>query len=228
MSETLDPVAMELDQRQLAERLLAQAGEQGVEPVGPNGLLAEMTEHLGYDERDPSGRGRGNSRNDTRAKTVLTEIGPVEIELPGDVKSSFGPQIVKKRPRRLTGIAEIVLSVTAKGLTAGELAAHFADVYGDTISRITDEVVAEMGEWCNRPLCGGLKGLPEAITRVWDRAIVRPSSVILVGLMGAQPSSSGPLVMVTSPRGPGTVLCGGVFGALATVTIRVAIAESIA
>ena len=84
MSETLDPVAMELDQRQLAEQLLAQAKEQGVELVGPNGLLnqltknvletaldAEMTEHLGYDKHDPAGRGSGNSRNGIRAKTVL-------------------------------------------------------------------------------------------------------------------------------------------------------------
>jgi len=170
MSETLDPVAMELDQRQLAEQLLAQAKERGVELVGPNGLLnqltknvletaldAEMTEHLGYHKHDPAGRGSGNSRNGTRAKTVLTEIGPVEIEVPRDTNSSFDPQIVKKRQRRLTGIDEIVLSLTAKGLTTGEVAAHFADVYGatvskDTISRITDKVIGEMAEWRNRPL----------------------------------------------------------------------------
>ena len=170
MSETLDPMAMKLDQRQLAEQLLAQAKEQGIELVGPNGLLnrltknvletaldAEMAEHLGYDKHDAAGRGSGNSRNGTRAKTVLTEIGPVNIEVPRDTNSSFEPQIVKKRQRRLTGIDEIVLSLTAKGLTTGEVAAHFADVYGatvskDTISRITDKVVAEMAEWCNRPL----------------------------------------------------------------------------
>ena len=76
MSETLESVATEVDQRQLAEQLLAQAKEQGVELVGPNGLLnqltknvletaldAEMAEHLGYDKHDPVGRGSGNSRN---------------------------------------------------------------------------------------------------------------------------------------------------------------------
>jgi putative transposase len=173
MSETLDPVANEVDQRQLAEQLLAQAKEQGVELVGPNGLLnqltknvletaldAEMAEHLGYDKHDPAGRGSGNSRNGTRVKTVLTEIGPVEIEVPRDTDSTFDPQIVKKRQRRLSGIDEIVLSLTAKGLTTDEVAAHFADVYGatvskDTISRITDKVVGEMAEWCNRPLESG-------------------------------------------------------------------------
>ena len=171
MTETLDSMAeTEVDQKQLAEQLLAQAKEQGVELMGPNGLLnqltknvletaldAEMTEHLGYEKHDAAGRGSGNSRNGTRSKTVLTEIGPVEIEVPRDVDSSFDPQIVKKRQRRLTGIDEIVLSLTAKGLTTGEISAHFQDIYGasvskDTISRITDKVVGEMTEWQNRPL----------------------------------------------------------------------------
>lgn len=162
MTETLEPVANEVDQQQLAEQLLAQAREQGIDLVGPNGLLnqltknvletaleAEMIEHLGYDKHDPAGRRSGNSRNGTLAKTVLTEIGPVEIEVPRNTDSSFDPQIVKKRQRRLGGIDEIVLSLTAKGLTTGEVAAHVNDVYGakvskDTISRITEKVVGEM------------------------------------------------------------------------------------
>jgi putative transposase len=170
MTETLGPVTDEVDQQELAEQLLAQANEQGVDLVGPDGLLnqltknvletaldAEMTEHLGYDKRDVAGRGSGNSRNGTRAKTVLTEIGPVEIEVPRDTESSFEPQIVRKRQRWLPGVDEIVLSLTATGLTTGEVAAHFDDVYGakvskDTISRITDKVITEMTEWANRPL----------------------------------------------------------------------------
>jgi putative transposase len=170
MTETLEPVADEVNQRVLAEQLLAQAKAQGVELLGPNGLLnqltkpvletaleAEMTEHLGYDKHDPAGRDGGNSRNGTRAKTVFTEIGPVEIEVPRDTDSTFDPTIVRKRQRRLTGVDEIVLSLSAKGLTTGEIGAHFDDVYGakvskDTISRITDKVLTEMAEWCNRPL----------------------------------------------------------------------------
>ena len=170
MTETLDPMATEVDQQQLAEQLLAQAKEAGIELMGPGGLLnqltknvletaldVEMSEHLGYDKHAVGGRGSGNSRNGTRTKTVLTEIGPVQIEVPRDTASSFAPQIVRKRQRRLTGVDEIVLSLTAKGLTTGEVSAHFADVYGasvsrDTISRITDKVVGEMTEWCNRPL----------------------------------------------------------------------------
>lgn len=82
MTETLDPVTDEMDPQRLAEQLLAQAKEQGVELVGPNGLLnrltknvletvleAEMAEHLGYDKHDPAGRGSGNFRNGTRTKT---------------------------------------------------------------------------------------------------------------------------------------------------------------
>ena len=105
-----------------------------MELVGPGGLLnqltkrvletaleEEMSAHLGYDKHDPVGRDRGNSRNGVRAKTVLTEIGPVEIEVPRDTDASFQPQIVKKRQRRLTGVDEIVLSLYAKGLTTGEI-----------------------------------------------------------------------------------------------------------
>nr|WP_308013993.1 transposase [Streptantibioticus parmotrematis] len=60
-----------------------------------------MTDHLGYEKHDAEGR--GNSRNGTRAKTVLTDVGPVEVKVPRGVAGSFEPRIVKKRPRRLSG-----------------------------------------------------------------------------------------------------------------------------
>ncbi len=106
----------------------------------------------------PAGRGSGNSRNGTRTKTVLTDnCGPVEIEVPRDRDGSFDPAIVKKWQRRSGDVDTIVLSLYAKGLTTGEISAHFAEIYGasvskDTISRITDTVVAEMAEWSARPL----------------------------------------------------------------------------
>lgn len=169
--EMIDPMTGEIiDQKKLAEQLLAQAKEQNIDLVGPGGLLngltknvletaldAEMSEHLGYEKHEVLGRDGANSRNGTRTKTVLTEIGPVEIEVPRDRDASFDPQIVRKRQRRLTGVDEIVLSLTARGLTTGEIAAHFDEVYGakvskDTISRITDKVIEEMTEWMNRPL----------------------------------------------------------------------------
>ncbi len=165
----IDPVTGEIiDQKDLAERLLAQAKEQGVSLVGPGGLLnqltknvletalnAELTEHLGHQHGGtPAG---ANMRNGTRTKTVLTEIGPVEIEVPRDRDGSFEPVIVPKRKRRLDGIDQIVLSLSARGLTTGEIAAHFNEVYEakvskDTISRITEEVAGELAEWSSRPL----------------------------------------------------------------------------
>ena len=80
--------------------------------------------------------------------------------MPRDREGTFEPQIVKKRQRRLTDVDEIVLSLYAKGPTAGEISAHFTEIYGasvpkDTISRITDTVVAEMQDWAARPLDGG-------------------------------------------------------------------------
>ena len=153
-----------------AKELVRQARAQGVALTGPGGLLKalsktvletaldeEMAEHLGYDKHDPTGRNRGNSRNGKRAKTVFTDSGEVEVEVPRDRAGSFDPVIVRKRQRRLSSIDEIVLSLYAKGLTTGDIAAHFADIYDaqvskDAISRITDRVVEEMQSWTHRPL----------------------------------------------------------------------------
>ena len=120
-------------------------------------LEGELDDHLGYGKHDPAGRDGGNSRNGRRSKTVLTEAGPVEISVPRDRDASFEPRIVAKRQRRLSGVDDLVLSLSAKGLTHGEIAAHLAEVYGaevskQTISTITDRVLERMGEWQNRPL----------------------------------------------------------------------------
>jgi len=155
---------------ELAAELLARADSEGVSLVGPGGLLAgltkqvletaleaEMTEHLGYEPHDPAGHHSGNSRNGTRPKTVLTEIGPVELEVPRDRDASFEPQIVPKRRRRLQGVDEMVCALSARGLTHGEICAYLAEVYDaqvskETISRITDRVMEGMSAWQNRPL----------------------------------------------------------------------------
>ena len=105
-----------------------------------------MDAHLGYRKHDPAGDRSGNSRNGHRAKTVLTEVGPVEISVPRDRDASFEPVIVAKRQRRLGGVDDMVISLVAKGLTTGEVQAHLAEIYGaqvsrDTISAITDRVL---------------------------------------------------------------------------------------
>src|ERR1700722_11633876 len=177
MTATLDDVTKKVKPEPSAEQLAAeelvrQAREQGLSLTGPDGLLKqltktvletalnqELTEHLGHEKHGHPAE-PGNIRNGTRPKTVLTEsTGQVQLDVPRDRDGSFEPQIVRKRQRRLTGVDEIVLSLYAKGLTTGEISAHFAGIYGasvsrETISRITDKVIEEMQSWQQRPLDG--------------------------------------------------------------------------
>ena len=155
-----------------AAAMVGQARQQGLELTGPDGLLKlftknvletalneEMTEHLGHEpNRTDTERESVNIRNGTRTKTVISDaVGEVEIAVPRDREGTFEPQIVRKRQRRLNSVDEVVLSLYAKGMTTGEISAHFSEMYGasvskDTISRITDKVIGEMDEWSNRPL----------------------------------------------------------------------------
>jgi transposase-like protein len=170
--EINEPAGPDLDavDAELIDRLVDRARSGGVKLTGAGGLLqqltkrvlesaleGEITDHLGYEAGDLAGHNGGNSRNGKRSKTVLTEIGPVDIDVPRDREGSFEPQIVKKRQRRLTGIEDMVISLAARGLTTGEICAHLAEVYGtevsrQTISTITDKVIEGMTEWQNRPL----------------------------------------------------------------------------
>jgi putative transposase len=158
---------------QLIGQLVDRARSEGLRLTGEDGLLAQLTKriiesaaegemdvHLGYAKHDPAGRDGGNSRNGARAKTVLTDIGPVEVTIPRDRDGTFEPQIVRKRQRRLSGLDGLVISLSAKGLTHGEICAHLAEVYGATVSKqtistITDRVIEGMSEWQNRPLDPG-------------------------------------------------------------------------
>ncbi|WP_443048551.1 IS256 family transposase [Streptomyces sp. NBC_00272] len=161
-------LAPEVLDDQLISQLVDRAKADGIKLTGQGGLLqqltkrilesaleGEITDHLGHEKHEKAGS--GNTRNGTRSKTVVTEVGPVVLDVPRDREGSFEPQIVKKRQRRLTGVDEMVLSLSARGLTHGEISAHLAEVYGaevskTTISTITDKVVDGMNEWQNRPL----------------------------------------------------------------------------
>jgi putative transposase len=181
MTETLVGVSPPKENRKAvspAEQELAAAREmvksaraRGVALTGPDGLLKaitktvlesaleeEMSEHVGYDKHAVQGRNGGNSRNGTRSKTVLTEAaGEVSVDVPRDRAGTFDPVVVKKRQRRLSDVDAVAISLYAKGLTTGEISAHFAEVYGasvskDTVSRITDRVIEDMQAWSARPL----------------------------------------------------------------------------
>jgi putative transposase len=168
-----EPSLRDATDEQLVQQLADRARAEGLRLTGDGGLLAQLTQrvvesaldgemddHLGYGKHDPAGRNGGNSRNGKRGKTLLTEAGPVPIEVPRDREGSFEPQLVRKRQRRLSGLDDLVISLSAKGLTHGEICAHLAEVYGATVSKqtistITDRVIEGMAEWQSRPLDPG-------------------------------------------------------------------------
>src|ERR1700739_3572695 len=138
-----DEVELSAADEQLVRDLTERARTGGLKLTGEGGLLGKLTkmviegalegeldDHLGYAKHDPEGRQRGNSRTGRRAKTVITDTGPVEISVPRDRDSSFEPKIVAKRQRRLTGVDDMVIFLSAKGLTHGGISAPLLQVVG--------------------------------------------------------------------------------------------------
>lgn len=154
---------------ELVDKLLEQAGD-GVELLGPDGLLSELTKmvleraldaeltgHLGYERGDPGGRGSGNSRNGASGKTVQTDVGSVRLDVPRDRNGTFEPRIVPKGKTRLQGFNDRIIALYARGVTVRDIQAHLQEIYGvevspDLISTVTGAVLEEVREWQNRPL----------------------------------------------------------------------------
>src|SRR6516164_7236140 len=155
---------------ELADQLLGKAQAEGVELLGPDGLLSQVTKavleraleeemiaHLGYEKHDPAGRGSGNSRNGSSGKTLLTEIGGIDLDVPRDRGGSFAPQIIRKGQTRLDGFNDRIIALYARGMTTRDIRAHLREMYDvdvspDLISRVTDAVIDELQEWQSRPL----------------------------------------------------------------------------
>jgi putative transposase len=158
----------------LAGLLPAEALEdalKGLEPeeiTGPGGLLtqlagrvietalgAELSEHLGH---PPGGVPNGsNVRNGAGRKTVQTDLGRVEVKTPRDRDGSFEPKLVAKRQTRLAGLDDKIVGLYAGGMTVRDISAHLSELYGveigrDTISTVTDAVLADVEAWRTRPL----------------------------------------------------------------------------
>jgi putative transposase len=149
-------------------------------------LQTEMTEHLGYEKNEPKGRGLSNSRNGTSGKTLRTELGPVEIEVPRDREGTFEPQLVKKRQTRFTGFDEKILGMYARGMTVRDIQGHLEDVYGvevspDLISKVTSAVMEDVAAWQNRPLDAvyPIVYLDALVVKVRDQGVVRNKSVYI-------------------------------------------------
>ena len=115
-------------------------------------LGAELGVHLA----DPDG-GRSNHRNGRSGKTVLTDEGPLRIDVPRDRAGTFEPQLIPKHERRFAGFDERIISMYARGMSVREIQGHLAEMYAvevspEFISSVTDEVMAEVGAWQARPL----------------------------------------------------------------------------
>ena len=152
------------------DALFAQIDAGGVELTGDGGFLpalvkaalehglrAELTTHLGYDKHAVEGRGSGNSRNGITSKTVESEVGPIELDVPRDRGGSFIPRLVPKGQRRLGGLDDMIISLYAGGMTIRDIQHHLANTIGtelshETISNITDAVSEEVLAWQSRPL----------------------------------------------------------------------------
>jgi transposase-like protein len=120
-------------------------------------LGAEMTHHLGYAPGSEKPEGVTNHRNGSSGKTVLTDDGPLRIEVPRDRQSAFEPKLIGKHERRFTGFDDKIIAMYARGMTVREVQAHLLEMYAvevspDLISGVTDAVMAEVTAWQSRPL----------------------------------------------------------------------------
>jgi transposase-like protein len=120
-------------------------------------LGGELTHHLGYPPGGAKPEDTTNHRNGTSGKTVLTDDGPLAIEVPRDRQGTFEPRLIPKHERRFTGFDDKILALYARGMTVREIQAFLADMYAvevspDLISTVTDAVVAEVTAWQSRPL----------------------------------------------------------------------------
>jgi putative transposase len=166
-AEVVDRLAGLLPADELEQALKGLAPEQ---ITGPGGLLtqlagrvvetalgAELTDHLGYPPGEAPPGGAGNTRNGSTPKTLQTELGPVQVKTPRDRQGSFEPRMVGKRQTRLAGLDDKILALYAGGMSVRDIEAHLSDLYGveikrDTISRVTDAVIADAEAWRTRPL----------------------------------------------------------------------------
>jgi transposase-like protein len=120
-------------------------------------LGAELSHHLGYPPGAAKPEDAGNHRNGASAKTVLTEDGPLRIEVPRDREGSFEPVLIPKHERRFTGFDDKIVAMYARGMTVREIQGFLAEQYGtevspEFISSVTDAVMAEVAAWQARPL----------------------------------------------------------------------------
>jgi putative transposase len=120
-------------------------------------LECEMEEHLGYEKHSAMGDHSGNSRNGYNKKTITSDYGESEIEIPRDRNGEFEPKVLEKRQTRTDEIEQKILAMYAKGMSQRDIEDNLREIYGceipqTLISKITDKILPEVNEWQNRPL----------------------------------------------------------------------------
>jgi putative transposase len=120
-------------------------------------LAGEMAHHLGYAQGQAKPQGADNHRNGKSAKTLLTDVGALRIDIPRDREGTFEPQLIGKFERRFTGFDDKIVAMYARGMTVREIQGFLAEMYAldvspELISRVTDEVMGEVTAWQSRPL----------------------------------------------------------------------------
>ena len=149
-------------------------------------LGGELTHHLGYPPGGTKPEDTTNHRNGTSGKTVLTDDGPMAIEVPRDRESSFEPRLIGKHERRFTGFDDKIIALYARGLTIREIQAFLGEMYAtevspDLISTVTDAVSAEVTTWQSRPLDAMYPVIffDALRVKIRDEAVVRSKAVYL-------------------------------------------------
>ena len=120
-------------------------------------LEAELEAKLGYAKDDVENKNTDNSRNGYSAKTIKSEFGEVEIQVPRDRKGEFKPQIIPRYQRDVSGIEEKVIALYARGMSTRDISEQIEELYGfslstEMVSKITDRIAPEIKEWQQRPL----------------------------------------------------------------------------
>lgn len=120
-------------------------------------LNAELSHHLGYQRGGNPPDGQANHRNGISPKTVITDEGPLRIDVPRDRDGSFEPRIVGKHERRFTGFDDKIIALYARGMSVRDIQKHLEEIYGievspQLVSDVTEAVMTEVTEWQNRPL----------------------------------------------------------------------------
>ena len=149
-------------------------------------MEVEMEDHLEYRRGDVPPKGQPNRRNGTSKKTLRTDSGPIDVDVPRDRDASFEPQIVPKHERHFDGFDDKILSMYARGLSTRDIRAHIQEIYGvnvspDLVSKVTDAVMDEVRSWQMRPLDShyAVVYLDALVVKIRDKSGVRNRAIYL-------------------------------------------------